>query len=66
VLEGEVRSSFGNNPDVSKALRVLTEQGGVRMNMLCLIGILLAYDVSLFSRVACCVGMTALKKVYGV
>ena len=27
VLEGEVRCTFGNNPDVSKALRALTEQG---------------------------------------
>lgn len=27
VLEGEVRRTFGNNPDVSKALRALAEQG---------------------------------------
>lgn len=27
MLEGEVRRLFGNNPDVSKALRALAEQG---------------------------------------
>jgi hypothetical protein len=28
VREGEIRQQFGNNPDVSKALRLLADQGG--------------------------------------